>query len=165
MSTTASNVKVSSLISGFSIKTPGLQFTLPDTLNATHTYNDGTSGNLKGQKFIYRASRALNNTNEDINFTTDLDSYGVAAAMTGLAWIWIRYTSGTAASYLTLKQPASNGVPNIFLAAGDGIKIAVGEERLIPFVIARTVTPSTGDLLNVVSTVADAVYDFVAFGY
>ncbi len=161
MSQTLQTCTLRTSILAQSTATVGLSYRLQK--DDQHIYSNG-SGSLQGTKFVEYLNRALSNTNEDINFTTVLDTYGTAAAITNLSFIWIKYESGTAGSYLTIKQAAANGVTNIFLAAGDGIKLAVGEERLFPFVVGRTVVASTGDLLNVVSSVTDAVYSFAALG-
>jgi hypothetical protein len=161
MSVELQSLRLSTSILGLSAKSTGLTYRCQK--DDMHVYTDGT-GDLQGRTFIEYDTRALANTNEDINLTTALDTYGVAAALTKLSFIWIKYEAGTAGSYLTIKQAASNGVTNIFVAAGDGVKLAVGEERLFAFTVGRTVVASTGDLLNVVSTVADATYSFIAFG-
>lgn len=156
-----SSVQAELRLFGLSTKANGLDYRVYK--DDRGVYVDGT-GDLQGRTFLEKWNTNLSNTNIDINLTTDLDVYGVAAAMTKLALIYVKYESGTAGSYLTLKQPASNGVPNVFLAAGDGIKLAVGESILLPFKINRTVTPSTGDLLNLVSTVTDAYFSYVILG-
>jgi len=137
---------------------------LPASIGGTATYSNGT-GDLQGTKIIQIYNTNLSNTNTDINVTTALDKAGVAAALAKVSAFAVKYESGTAGTYLTVKQPASNGVSNIFLAAGDGIKLAVGEWHVFPFQSNRAVVASTGDLLcNIVSTVTDAYYSVVVIG-
>ena len=137
---------------------------LPASIGGTAAYSNGT-GDLQGTKIIQVYNTNLSNTNTDINVTTALDKAGVAAALSKVSAFAVKYESGTAGTYLTVKQPASNGVANIFLAAGDGIKLAVGEWHVFPFQSSRAVVASTGDLLcNIVSTVTDAYYSIVVIG-
>ena len=137
---------------------------LPANIGGTVTLSHGT-GDLQGTKIIEIYNTNLSNTNTDINVTTALDKAGIAAGLTKISAYGIKYESGTAGSYLTFKQPASNGVPNIFLAAGDGMKLAVGEYDIRVFASARPVTASTADLIfNVISTVTDAYYSLVVIG-
>lgn len=158
---TLQNLAVSQNVTGLVTWTSGATF--PINFTDTTTFSDGT-GNLQGHSVLSRKSRTLNATSEDINLTTDLDPSGAAPALTKLVFMRVKYDSGTAGSYLTVKQATSNGVPNVFLAAGDGVKLAVGEVFERAFIIARTVTASTGDLFTVTSTVSDAVYTSTIVG-
>lgn len=136
----------------------------PASIGGPITYSNGT-GDLQGTKIIHIYNTNLSNTNVDINVTTALAKDNVAAALAKVSGFAVKYESGTAGTYLTVKQPASNGVSGIFLAAGDGIKLGVGESHIFPFLTGRAVVASTGDILcNLVSTVTDAYYTVVVWG-
>ena len=158
-------LKVQSQVDGLMTTsgTGGTQ-SLPATIGGITTYSNGT-GDLQGTKIVQIQNTNLSNTNTDINVTTALDKAGIAAALTKVSGFAVKYESGTAGSVLTVKQPASNGVAGIFLASGDGLKLAPGEWHVFNFVLARPVVASTGDILcNIVSTVTDAYYSLVAWG-
>ena len=135
----------------------------PTRIGTPLAYADGT-GDMQGRKVIEKYAN-LSNTNIDINLTSELDKSGVAAALTRLSAFAVTYNAGTAGTYLTVKMHATAGVTGIFLAVGDGIKLAVGETHIFAFVNERTVTATTADILcNLVSTVTDAYYTVVAIG-
>jgi hypothetical protein len=137
---------------------------LPSSIGGTVTLANGT-GDLQGTKIMQIYNTNLSNTNIDINVTSGLDKAGIAAALAKISAVAVKYESGTAGTYLTVKQPASNGVTNIFDSAGHGLKLAVGEWHIFPFVSARPVVASTGDIIcNLVSTVTDAYYSVVIIG-
>lgn len=70
------------------------------------------------------------------------------------------------AAVITVKEPAANGVDDIFIAAGDGIILKPGDAHLFLFAVPRTVTGGTGDLLNVAETTTtdEAAYSITIFG-
>lgn len=155
--------KVTSIVEWLNTEAPGLSAS--SRVDGSLAYSDGTS-DLQGHQVIFIPNTNLSNTNLDFNVTTLLNQLKTAAAMTKIAGYAVKYESGTAGSYLTVKQPASNGVANIFLASGDGIKLAVGESDIRAFKVSRAVTASTADIIfNLVSTVTDAYYTVVIWGY
>ena len=154
--------KIENAITWLMTKSPGLSAS--SSVDGSIVLSDGTA-DLQGHTVILKKNVNLSNTNVDINVTTELDQFAVAAGLTKISAFAVKYESGTAGSYLTVKQPASNGVTNIFLAAGDGVKLAVGETHIFAFKTARAVTASTADIIcNLVSTVTDAYYSLVVIG-
>ncbi|MFC9847790.1 hypothetical protein ACFWFF_01570 [Streptomyces sp. NPDC060223] len=65
-------------------------------------------------------------------------------------------------------QPAANGVPGLFLAAGDGVAVQPGGMFLwvAPSAAGAVVTPATGDLLTVTNSAAgtSVTYDVLILG-
>ena len=153
-----SSFKFTAIVEGLITGSPGTQQSVYET--AQRVFSDGTGANKAGN-VLYFKSRSLNNTNEDINFTTALDFQGDAIGAAKIKGLYIKYESGDAGTYLTFKQSSSNGVPNITDAAGHGIKIPVGEAMILTNAVGWTVTASTGDLLNF-ATSCTATYTLVA---
>jgi len=117
-----------------------------------YTFADGTGTDQVGQVF-YDASRTLAATNEDLDVSgsTQKDAFGGALDMTGVKVIMVENLDTDTGDTVKVKQPASNGVPGIFLAAGDGLTVQPGGLFLwiAPGPDVATVTASTGDLINV----------------
>lgn len=130
-----------------------------------YTWTDGTGTDQVGQ-VLYDASRTLAATNEDLDVVgSTLKAFGGNADMTGLKFLLIENTDTDTGDYLEVKQPASNGIPGIFLAAGDGMKVHPGGLMLwiAPGPDVATVTASTGDLINVAA--ADtSIYKLILAG-
>lgn len=67
-----------------------------------------------------------------------------------------------------VSQPAANGVPGVFLAAGDGISVQPGGAFLwvAPSAAGAVVTAGTGDLLTVTNSAAgtSVTYDVLILG-
>ncbi|MFD8027818.1 hypothetical protein ACFV3F_03510 [Streptomyces sp. NPDC059717] len=67
-----------------------------------------------------------------------------------------------------VSQAASNGVPGVFLAAGDGISVQPGGMFLwvAPSATGAVVTPATGDLLTVANSAGgtSVTYDVLILG-
>jgi hypothetical protein len=116
------------------------------------TFADGTGTNQLGQVY-YQAARSLNTTNEDLDVigsASYTDFKGTALDSTQLGLIYLENLDSDTGDKFTLKQPAANGVPGIFAAAGDGIDIGPGGVFLwVSPVDKATVTAGTGDLINV----------------
>lgn len=116
-----------------------------------YTWTDGTGTDQVGQ-VLYDASRTLAATNEDLDVVgSTLKAFGGNADLTGVKLVLIENLDTDTGDYLEVKQPASNGVPGIFLAAGDGVKVHPGGLFLwiAPGPDVAAVTASTGDLINV----------------
>lgn len=115
-------------------------------------FTDGTSTDQVGQVW-WDASRALNTTNEDLDVagSTITDWKTGALDMTKVRLVFIENLDTDTGDKLTVTQPASNGVPNIFAAASDGVIVHPGGFFLwcAPGADAANVTASTGDLINV----------------
>lgn len=116
------------------------------------TFSDGTGTDQVGQVF-YDASRTLNATNEDLDVSgsTQKDGFGGALDMTGLKVIYVENLDTDTGDTVKVKQPASHGVPGIFLAAGDGLNVLPNGAFfwISPGPDVATVTAGTGDLINV----------------
>lgn len=117
-----------------------------------YSFSDGTGTDQIGQVF-YDASRTLAATSEDLDVSgsTIKDGFGGALDMTGVKVVLIENLDTDTGDFVKVTQPASNGVPGIFLAAGDGIKVHPGGFLLwiAPGPDSATVTASTGDLITV----------------
>lgn len=115
-------------------------------------YSDGNAANQLGQVF-FDDSRALNNTSEelDLNGSTQKDFQGGNLDMTGLRVLFVQNLATASGDTVTVSQPASNGVPDLFAGAGDGIKIPPGGLLLwaSPGTDDAPVTASTGDKLQI----------------
>lgn len=130
-----------------------------------HYFTDGTSTDQIGQVFN-GAARSLNATNEDLDVNGGLTDFkGAALDMTGVRLVYVENLDTDTGDTLTVKQPASNGVPGIFLAAGDGVTVQPGGLFLwvAPGVDKATVTASTGDLINVAAA-DNSTYNLILAG-
>lgn len=118
----------------------------------SRTFSDGNGNNQVGQVF-YDESRALNNTSEDLDLSGSAlkDFKGGNLDMTAVRVVWVENLDTDTGDTVAVSQPASNGVPNIFLAAGDGVKVHPGGLFLwvAPGPDDADITASTGDLLTV----------------
>ena len=119
------------------------------------------TGSLQAKGAVAYYARALSTTNEDINFTTALDFQGTAFATAKIVAIIVKHVSGPSGGTLKVKQAASNGVANMFIAAGDGAVLPVGGVFTMTFPDGLPVVASTGDLINVAASGA-STYDFIA---
>lgn len=135
-------------------------------VNEEVSFTDGNGINQVEQVF-YDDARALNATNEDIDVSgsTQTDFQGGALALSKIRLAFFKNRDSDTGDTLTVKQPASNGVPNLFIAAGDGVKIPPGGMLLYiaPAVDAPTVTASTADLINVAKA-DNGTYDILLAG-
>jgi len=117
-----------------------------------YTFSDGTGTDQLGQVF-YDASRTLSTTSEDLDVvgSTIKDGFGGALDMTGVKVLMVENLDTDTGDFVKVSQPASNGVPGIFLAPGDGVKVQPGGFLLwiAPGPDVATVTASTGDLITV----------------
>ena len=156
------NVRV--IISGQVIGLNGTVQTV--SIDEQAQFVDGTGVNQIEQVFS-ADNRALNATNEDLDLagTSQTDFQGGALAMSKVRVAFFKNNDSDTGDTLTVKQPASNGVPNLFVASGDGIKIPPGGFLLYvaPGVDAPTVTASTGDLINVAKA-DNGSYDVLVAG-
>lgn len=93
------------------------------------------------------------------------DSLGATIAAAEIVAIYVAAASGNTNS-VNVSQPATNGIPGIFLAAGDGLSIAPGNFLLLTNRNGWTVTAATGDLLNIANSGAGTpvTYDIVLIG-
>ena len=121
--------------------------------------SNGT-GSLQAKGAVVYYARALSATNEDINFTTATDFQGVAFAATKILAIIAKHVSGPSGGTLKIKQAASNGVANMFIAAGDGAVLPVGGTFCMTFPDGLPVVASTGDLINIAASGA-STYDLI----
>ena len=122
--------------------------------------SNGT-GSLQAKGALAYYARALSATNEDINFTTATDFQGTAFGTAKILALIVKHVSGPSGGTLKVKQAASNGVANMFIAAGDGAVIPVGGTFCMTFPDGLPVVASTGDLINVAASGA-STYDFIA---
>jgi hypothetical protein len=103
------------------------------------------------------------------------ENLDVAGALTGalgatitageIVAIFVKAAQGNA-NNVNVSQPASNGLPGLFLAAGDGVSIKPGEWQLFASQKGWPVTAGTGDLINVANSGAgtSVSYDVVILG-
>jgi hypothetical protein len=138
--------KITAFVNGDDGRTQNVIFSYDET------FTDGTGTNQVGS-FFYDATRTLAATNEDIDVrgsTSFTDVNGAAMALTGVAVVAVHNLDTDTGDYAEVTQPASNGVPNIFKAASDGVR--VGPNGLFLWVSPvdqAAVTAGTGDLINV----------------
>ena len=145
---------VSALIGG---TTPGVSAAINKAYEMA--LSNGT-GSLQAKNALVYYGRSLNTTNEDINFTTATDFQGAALAATKILSIIAKHVSGPSGGTLKIKQAASNGVANMFIAAGDGAVLPVGGEFHMNFPDGLPVVASTGDLINIAASGA-STYDLI----
>jgi len=134
-------------------------------VDKTYTFNfgDGTGDAQIGS--IYKATRTLASTNEDLDLhgSSIKDFQGVALSMVKQKVLLVANNGTAAGNDVTVKQPASNGVPWA-AAAGDGLVIGPGGLFLLVSPNdGYTVTASTGDLINV-ATDFSGNYDVLVAG-
>jgi len=134
-------------------------------VDKTYAFNfaDGTGDAQIGS--IYKATRTLVSTNEDLDISGGAikDFQGVALAMTKMKALLVVNNGTAAGNDVAVKQPSSNGVP-FAVAAGDGLNIGPGGLLLlISPNDGYTVTAGTGDLVNV-ATDFSGTYDVLVAG-
>lgn len=128
----------------------------------TFNFSDGTGDAQIGS--IYKATRTLASTNEDIDLhgSSFKDFQGVALGLTKMKALLVVNNGTATGNDVTVKQPASNGVPWA-VAAGDGLNIGPGGLMLLVSPNdGYTVTASTGDLINVATDFSGTYDVFVA---
>ncbi|MFD5266751.1 hypothetical protein [Streptomyces sp. NPDC058335] len=106
--------------------------------------------------------------------TENLDLAGVLSDKFGQALTFARVkavivvAAAANTNNVQVAQPAANGVPGIFLAAGDGISVQPGGAFVwvAPSAAGAVVTPATGDLLTVTNSAAgtSVTYDVLILG-
>lgn len=115
------------------------------------SFTNGT-GNNQLTGWLNDESRRINATNEDIDLNggSNKDAFGNALAFGNLKVIFAENLDQDTGDTLAISQPASNGVPNVFKASGDGIKVHPNGFLLwvAPGPDSPVVTGSTGDLIN-----------------
>lgn len=114
------------------------------------SFSDGTGASQLGQVW-YDASRNVNATNEDLDVSGSAikDFAGNNLDMNAVGLIYLENLDTDTGDKFTVKQPAANGVPGIFTAAGDGIDVGPGGVLLwVSPTDKATVTAGTGDLIN-----------------
>lgn len=119
-------------------------------IDREYSFTDGSGNNQIEQVFLDE-SRPLNATNEDLDvYGTLTDFKGATLGMSKIRVAYFENLDEDSGDLLTVKQPAANGVPNLFTAASDGTKIQPGGLFLYiaPGADAPTVTAATGDLIN-----------------
>lgn len=129
-----------------------------------------TDGAGAGQAdLIFADTRTLAASgSESLDFSGSLTQPdGSAAIFARIKYIYIEAAAGNT-NNVQVTQPASNGVPGIFLAAGDGVSIKPGGnfEWMSPDATGAVVTASTGDLIGVAnsSSGTSVTYNIVVIG-
>lgn len=129
-----------------------------------------TNGAGAGQaNLIFADQRSLAASgSENLDFSGSLTQPdGSAAVFARIKYIYIEAATGNT-NNVQVTQPASNGVPGIFLAAGDGISIKPGGnfEWMDPGATGAAVTASTGDLLTITnsSSGTSITYNIIVIG-
>jgi hypothetical protein len=129
-----------------------------------------TDGAGAGQaNVIFADTRTLSaSANESLDFSGSLTQpNGSAAVFARIKYIYVEAATGNT-NNVQVTQPASNGVPGIFLAASDGVAIKPGGnfEWMSPDASGAVVTASTGDLINIANSggTTGVTYNIVVVG-
>lgn len=105
--------------------------------------------------------------NEDLDLAGSLsDAFGATLTFVELKAIVVKAASGNT-NNVDVSQPVSNGVPGVFVAAGDGVSIKPGGVFVwVAPVTGATVTAATGDLINFANSGAgtSVTYDVIFVG-
>jgi hypothetical protein len=112
------------------------------------TYTDGTGAGSVNQMFTDQRTLSAS-ANEDLDLAGSLtNAYGATITATKLKGIIVEAAT-TNTNNVIVSRPASNGVP-LFDAGSDAISLGPGEWFAFgsPTAAGKTVTASTGDLLN-----------------
>lgn len=115
-----------------------------------------TDGAGAGQaNVIWQDTRTLSaSATENLDMSGSLlNALGAAAVFARVKFILVKAASGNT-NNVNVTMPAANGVPGIFLAAGDGTAVRPGGAWLwvAPDATGAVVTASTGDLLTVTNS-------------
>lgn len=104
---------------------------------------------------------------ENLDLSGSLTYDGQSAVFARVKAIIIKASSDNT-NNVNVSQPASNGVPGIFLAGGDGVSIRPGGVFMwmAPDATGAVVTAGTGDLLTVANSGAgtSVTYDVLILG-
>lgn len=125
---------------------------------ATQSWTNGTGASQANNVWTDQRT-VLSAANEDLDLSGALTN-AFGASLVGLkVKEIIIYSLTTSVGTLAVTRPATNGVP-IFKAAGDGIDLAPGGlfHFRNPSAAGITITPSTGDLINLAATGGDVTY-------
>lgn len=143
--------------------TPTLQF----GLSAPISLASGTGANQADRVFTDTRTLAAS-ANEDLDLAGVLiDAFGQAITFVKIKAVIIKAAAGNT-NNVRVTRPASNGFP-LYLAAGDGEDVPPGGviAKVAPGAAGwGTVTPATGDLINVANSGAgtSVTYDIVIIG-
>jgi hypothetical protein len=115
---------------------------------------------------LFSDTRTLTaSSNENLDVAGILaDALGAVINAAEIVAIYIAAAPGNT-NDVQVTRPASNGVP-LFLAAGDGFALGPGDFSLRTYRNGVTVTPATGDLINIANGGAgtSVTYDIVIIG-
>jgi hypothetical protein len=115
---------------------------------------------------LFSDTRTLSaSANENLDLAGVLaDALGATIAAAEIVALYIAAAPGNT-NDVQLTRPASNGAP-LFLAAGDGFNLGPGDFSLRTYRNGVTITPATGDLINVANGGAgtSVTYDIVIIG-
>jgi len=136
------------------------------TIEEVLQFSQGTAGVGQANVLFSDERTLLASANEDLDLAGAIaDAFGANIAAAELVALCIVADDGNT-NNVNVSQPASNGVPGIFLAAGDGVAIAPG----MPFLWVNrngvAVTAGTGDKINVANSSAGTpvTYRILAIG-
>lgn len=143
--------------------------TVSDPLDFVKTIKlaNGTGADQADQ--LYHDQRTVSaSSNEDLDLAGGLsDAFGSTLTFARVKLLAVYAATGNTNNVI-VTQPASNGVPGLFDAAGDGVVVRPGGLFLwiAPDATAAVVTASTGDLINVEnsSSGTSVTYDLVIIG-
>jgi hypothetical protein len=140
--------------------------TAPLTYRNTWSLTDGAGANQAQQIFCDTRTLAAS-ANEDIDLAGVLtNAFGTTLTFTKVKAIIIKAADANTNS-VVVSRPASNGVP-IFDNASDSITLPPDGclALVIPSAAGKTVTASTGDLLNIANSAGSTsvTYDIIIIG-
>jgi hypothetical protein len=129
--------------------------------------SSGTGANQADRMFHDRRTVSASGS-ENLDLAGSLtDSFGATFTLARVKLLAV-YAATTNTNNVNVTATASNGVPGLFLALGDGIVVRPGGVFLwtAPDATAAVVTASTGDLLTVAnsSSGTSVTYDVVIIG-
>jgi len=130
----------------------------PIDIPVTQSWTNGTGINQANDAWTDDRT-ILSGANEDLDLSGALsDAFGTSLVGTKVKEILI-YSLPTSVGTLAITRPATNGVP-IFKAAGDGVDLVPGGlfHFRNPSAAGITITPSTGDLINLAATGGNVTY-------